>query len=388
MRNIKIGIVAGEASGDLLGSNLIVAVKARIPGVRFIGICGPKMQAQGGESLYPMDTLSVRGYVEVLRNLKRIFKIRKSLKQYFLNNPPDLFIGIDAPDFNLGLETRLKARGIPVLHYVSPSIWAWRKERLHDMKAAADHVLTLFPFEKTLYDKAGITSTYVGHPLADILPLQGDILQARKTLRLDVASPVIAVLPGSRLAEIDHLALVFIKAMSEIEARLPGVQFLLPFINQETRRRFEQALSNVDNSPQKMYLMFGHAHEAMTAANVVLLASGTASLEAALIGRPMVIAYKMPRLSWLMLRHKAYLPWVGLPNILAKETLVPEFLQKAATPQAIADAVLDYFNDKKTVNELKFKFSLIHNELRQGAANRAAGVVEHMLAEATSQCSV
>ena len=256
------------------------------------------------------------------------------------------------------------------------------------MKAAADHVLTLFPFEKTLYDKAGITSTYVGHPLADILPLQGDILQARKTLRLDVASPVIAVLPGSRLAEIDHLALVFIKAMSEIEARLPGVQFLLPFINQETRRRFEQALSNVDNSPQKMYLMFGHAHEAMTAANVVLLASGTASLEAALIGRPMVIAYKMPRLSWLMLRHKAYLPWVGLPNILAKETLVPEFLQKAATPQAIADAVLDYFNDKKTVNELKFKFSLIHNELRQGAANRAAGVVEHMLAEATSQCSV
>ncbi|MDE3021124.1 MAG: lipid-A-disaccharide synthase [Pseudomonadota bacterium] len=388
MRNIKIGIVAGEASGDLLGSNLIAAVKTRIPGVRFIGICGPKMQAQGGESLYPMDTLSVRGYVEVLRNLKQIFKIRKSLKQYFLNNPPDLFIGIDAPDFNLGLETRLKARGIPVLHYVSPSIWAWRKERLHDMKAAADHVLTLFPFEKTLYDKAGITSTYVGHPLADILPLQGDILQARKTLRLDVASPVIAVLPGSRLAEIDHLALVFIKAMSEIEARLPDVQFLLPFINQETRRRFEQALSNVDNSPQKMYLMFGHAHEAMTAANVVLLASGTASLEAALIGRPMVIAYKMPRLSWLMLRHKAYLPWVGLPNILAKETLVPEFLQKAATPQAIADAVLDYFNDKKTVNELKFKFSLIHNELRQGAANRAAGVVEHMLAEATSQCSV
>ncbi|MBU6460055.1 MAG: lipid-A-disaccharide synthase [Proteobacteria bacterium] len=378
MPAIKIGIVAGEASGDLLGSNLIAAIQQRIPHVTFIGICGPKMQALGAKTLYPMDWLSVRGYVEVLRNLKKILGIRKHLARYFLNNPPDLFIGIDAPDFNLALETRLKAKGIPVLHYVSPSIWAWRKERLDNMRRAVDHVLTLFPFEKPFYDEKGIAATYVGHPLADMLPLAEGMLQTRKKLRLDTESQVVAILPGSRLAEIDHLGPLFIKVMIRISEQLPQVQFLLPFINKETRQRFEEKIPHSGALP-RMVLMFGHAHEAMTAANVVLLASGTASLEAALIGKPMVIAYKMPCLSWLLLRRKAYLPWVGLPNILANETLVPEFLQKAATPTAVSEAVLSYLKDAEKADKIKSRFIQIHQELRQDTANRAAGVVEKIL---------
>ncbi|MDE3207781.1 MAG: lipid-A-disaccharide synthase, partial [Pseudomonadota bacterium] len=233
-------------------------------------------------------------------------------------------------------------------------------------------------FEKPFYDEKGIAATYVGHPLADMLPLAEGMLQTRKKLRLDTESQVVAILPGSRLAEIDHLGPLFIKVMIRISEQLPQVQFLLPFINKETRQRFEEKIPHSGALP-RMVLMFGHAHEAMTAANVVLLASGTASLEAALIGKPMVIAYKMPCLSWLLLRRKAYLPWVGLPNILANETLVPEFLQKAATPTAVSEAVLSYLKDAEKADKIKSRFIQIHQELRQDTANRAAGVVEKIL---------
>jgi lipid-A-disaccharide synthase len=376
----KIAIVAGEASGDLLGSHLIRALKAQHKDLIFIGIAGPKMIAEGAKSLFPIEKLSVRGYVEVLKHLYGLLKLRRSLFKQLLAEKPDIFIGVDAPDFNFWLERKLKKRGIPTIHYVSPSIWAWRRGRMGKIKRAVSHVLALYPFEPALYENAGVPVTYVGHPLADELPLKPNKKAAREVLKIEKSKLVIAMLPGSRQSEVKQHADLFVKTAQIISQDNVNTQFLVPLITRETRQIFEQALyKNLHdkNAPENLDLdiLFGHAHDAMEAADVVLVASGTATLEAALLKRPMVIAYRMPTLSWWILKRMNYLPYVGLPNILAGKFMVPELLQKAATPQKLADAVSLLLVDRNRTQEIKEEFTNIHQTLKQNSAKKAAEVV-------------
>ncbi len=370
-----IGIVAGEASGDLLGSHLIAALRQRRPDINFVGIAGPKMIAAGARSLYPMERLAVRGYFEVLRHYWSLLRMRKQLARHFIDNPPDLFIGIDAPDFNLGLEQMLRNHGIKTMHYVSPSIWAWRHGRIKTIKRAAGHVLCLFPFEKALYDEAGIPATYVGHPLGDMIPLEEDAEEARIELKINQPGPVIALLPGSRQSELDYMADLFVKAAVQIAKELPEVQFLVPLITRETRLKFEQAIYRNNAQDLSFKLLFGHAHMAMAAADGIIVASGTATLEAALLKRPMVIAYRMARMSWMIMKRMGYLPWVGLPNILAGRSVVPELLQDKATPEALAEELLRIMCNREKVAAIKQQFDEIHRELRQNAGEKAAEAV-------------
>lgn len=376
----KVGIVAGEASGDLLGSHLIRALKKHRPDIEFIGIAGPKMQSEGARSLFPIERLSVRGYVEVLRHLPGLLKIRSELAQFFLKTKPDLFIGIDAPDFNFGLEKKLKRKGIRTIHYVSPSIWAWRKGRIGKIRRAVSHMLALFPFEPEIYDQAGIPVTYVGHPLADILPMTPDKQGARERLKLKEDKLVIAMLPGSRQSEVKQLADLYVKTAKLIAQEQPEVQFLVPLITRETRAIFERAIyaNQADETP--IQILFGHAHMAMEAADAVIVASGTATLEAALLKRPMVITYRMPRISWWILKRMNYLPYVGLPNILAGRFVVPELLQNDAVPEKLAEATLRMVSDKVLMQEIGAEFSRIHEALRQNTEEKAAQAILAYLA--------
>ena len=384
----KIAIVAGEASGDLLGSHLIRALKAQRGDLTFIGIAGPKMIGEGATSLFPIEKLSVRGYVEVLKHLYGLLKLRKSLLKQLLAEKPDIFIGVDAPDFNFWLERKLKKHGIPTIHYVSPSIWAWRGGRMGKIKRAVSHVLALFPFEPALYEKAGVAVTYVGHPLADKLPLKPSKSAAREILKIDKNKLVIAILPGSRQSEVKQHADLLIKTAQIISKENKNSQFLVPLITRETRQLFETALYNNtshnqanlnnDDSPNEtldLDILFGHAHDAMEAADIVIVASGTATLEAALLKKPMVITYRMPAISWQILKRMRYQPYVGLPNILAGKFLVPELLQDDATPQKLADAVASLLSDDAYLKEIKQEFTTIHQNLRQNSAKKAAEVV-------------
>ncbi|ROH85285.1 lipid-A-disaccharide synthase [Pseudomethylobacillus aquaticus] len=370
-----IGIVAGEASGDLLGSHLIRALKAQRPDLRFVGIAGPKMQSEGAQSLFPMERLAVRGLFEVLRHLPGLLRLRKQLLRHFLDNPPDLFIGIDAPDFNFTLERKLKRKGIRTIHYVSPSIWAWRKGRLGKIKRAVSHMLALFPFEPALYEKVGIPVSYVGHPLADIIPLASQYQTSREQLRIRDGLAVIAMLPGSRQSEVEQLGDLYVKTAKKILQDQPNVQFLVPLITRETRDIFQQVIyaNQAEHLPIKV--MFGHAHLAMAAADAVIVAAGTATLEAALLKRPMVITYRMPRLSWIFLKRMNYLPYVGLPNILAGKFVVPELLQYEATPERIAETALKLISDRELVKDIEQQFTVLHQQLRQDTASKAAAAV-------------
>ncbi|MDD4911944.1 MAG: lipid-A-disaccharide synthase [Sideroxydans sp.] len=371
-----IAIVAGEASGDMLGSLLMQAIKEASPNVRFVGIGGPKMQSVGMDVLFPMEKLAVRGYVEVLRHYREIVGIRSQLRERFIAQPPDLFIGVDAPDFNLNLELALKQRGIPTVHYVSPSIWAWRGERIHKIKQAVSHMLALFPFEAPLYEKAGVPVTYVGHPMADFLPDEPKRAEMREQMRiLPRNAKLFAFLPGSRQSEVRHLAKTYIETAKLILQKLPDAQFLVPLASRETRNIFEEVLWKLEAQQLPITMLFGHAHDAMIAADGVLVASGTATLEAALLKRPMVITYKMPALSWWLTKRKQYQPYVGLPNILAGRFVVPEILQDDATPENLAQALLNLVNDKNAVAELEQTFSTIHHTLRQGTAQKAAAAI-------------
>jgi lipid-A-disaccharide synthase len=370
-----VGIVAGEPSGDLLGAELVSALRRRRPGLRFAGIAGPKMMAAGVEALYPMDKLAVRGYVEVIKHYREITGIRASLRRRFLAGRPAAFIGIDAPDFNLDLEATLKAAGIPTIHYVSPSIWAWRGGRIRKIRRAVSRMLTVFPFEAPLYERAGVPVTYVGHPLADMLAGVPGRAAVRAELRLPAAAPVVALLPGSRVSELEQLADLFVAAAERIAQAVPGVRLLVPLVNRQTRELFEAALYRRQSGKLDITLLFGHAHAAMAAADVVLVASGTATLEAALLQRPMVITYRMPQLSWWIMNSRRYQPWVGLPNILAGEFVVPELLQDAATPDALAAAVIDLLQDKAKREAIERRFAAMAVELRQDAAERAAAAV-------------
>jgi len=371
-----IGIVAGEASGDLLGSHLIRALKKHRPDLDFIGIAGPKMISEGAVSLFPIEKLSVRGYVEVLRHLPGLLKIRKEVFKSILKSHPDLFIGIDAPDFNFDLERKLKRKGIKTIHYVSPSIWAWRKGRIGKIRRAVSHVLALFPFEPAIYQDAGIPVSYVGHPLADMIPVEPNKADAREQLKLKSHQLVIAMLPGSRQSEVKQLADLFVKTARKMLDVMPNIQFLVPLITRETRKIFEQAIyDNQGEEHLPIQILFGHAHLAMEAADAVIVASGTATLEAALYKRPMVITYRMPWLSWQILKRMNYLPYVGLPNVLAGRFVVPELLQNEATPERISEATLKLLEDKTLIEEIKKEFTDMHHQLRQNTEEKAAEAI-------------
>ncbi|NOS98987.1 MAG: lipid-A-disaccharide synthase, partial [Methylotenera sp.] len=329
---------------------------------------------EGAKSLFPIERLSVRGYFEVIKHLYGLLKLRRQLLQHLLNNRIDLFIGIDAPDFNFWLEKQLKNKGITAIHYVSPSVWAWRKNRINKIKHAVTHMLALFPFEPALYQQAGVPVTYVGHPLADMLPLVPDTTAAREGLRLKPESLVIAMLPGSRQSEVQQHAALFVKTAKLIYSEHPETIFLVPLITRETRNIFELAIFN-EHESLPIQILFGHAHDAMEAADVIIVASGTATLEAALLKKPMVITYRMPNLSWQLLKRMRLQPYVGLPNILAERFVVPELLQHDATPEKLAEAALKFVHDTSYTADIKAEFTKMHHSLQKNTAEKAAAVI-------------
>jgi lipid-A-disaccharide synthase len=371
---LRIGIVAGEASGDMLGGLLMQALKNKRSDIEFVGIAGPKMMREGAQSLFPIERLSVRGYLEVIKHAFGLMRIRQQLIKHFLDHRVDIFIGIDAPDFNFYIEKRLKKQGIKTIHYVSPSIWAWRKNRLNKIKRAVSHILTLFPFESALYQEAGVPVSYVGHPLADALPMQPDTAAARATLRLKPSDLVVAMLPGSRQSEVQQHAALFIQTAKKLHADYPNALFLVPFVTRESKQIFELALFH-EHEPLPIQILFGHAHDAMQASDVVIVASGTATLEAALLKKPMVITYRMPILSWWILKRMLLQPYVGLPNVLAGKFIVPELLQHDATPEKLAQAAIKLISDTLAIEEMKAEFNKIHISLKQNNAEKASNMI-------------
>jgi lipid-A-disaccharide synthase len=355
------------------------SLRARHPGLHFVGIGGPKMEAAGAEILYPMEKLAVRGYVEVIKHYWEIVGIRRRLRKYFLRNPPAMFIGVDAPDFNLDLEIDLRRAGIPTVQYVAPAIWAWRRERIHKVKQAVSALLTLFPFEARLYEGAGVPVRYVGHPLADLLAVLPPPEAVREELRVPIGVPVVAMLPGSRVSELENMAELFVRTAVKLSEQVENIRFLVPFASRETKALFEAAMYRVEPENLNLTMVIGHSLEAMAAADVVLVASGTASLEAALLKRPMVITYKMNRLSWWLLRKRAYLPFAGMPNILAGQAVVPELLQDAATPDSLAEAVKTLLYDKDARARLDTHFESMRHDLRQNTAEKAAAALIPLL---------
>lgn len=373
---LRIAMVAGEASGDLLASHLMVALKKHFPDAEFFGIGGPRMQGQGFESWWPMESLSVMGYWDALKNYREISGIRRQLKKRLLDIRPDIFIGVDAPDFNLGLETALKDSGIRTIHYVSPSIWAWRGGRIGKIGRAVDRVLALFPMEAPIYEKAGIPVSYVGHPMADQIPLQTRKRDVREKLGIARDIPVIAMLPGSRQGELAMMADTFVQTAKKIHAdALPNALFVVPLATRETRLQFETAIYQQQAGDIPFRLLFGHAQDALGAADVSLVASGTATLEAALIKRPMVITYKIAKFSYWLMKRMAYLPYVGLPNVLCGRFVVPEILQDDATPERLAEALVALYEDKDNARAVESTFTELHVLLQQNNAEKAARAV-------------
>ena len=374
-------MVAGEASGDLLASHLIAALKQHLPDAVFYGIGGPKMQAQGFDAWWPMDKLSVMGYWDALKHYREIAGIRRQLKKRLLDLKPDIFIGVDAPDFNLGLETDLRSAGVRTVHYVSPSIWAWRGGRIKKIARAANRVLALFPMEPPLYEKERIPVTYVGHPMADIIPLQTNKQLVREKLELPRHVPIFAMLPGSRRGELEMMADTFVQTAQLIRERhLPNAQFVVPLATRETRLQFEAAIYRQQAGDVPFRLLFGHAQDALGAADVSLVASGTATLEAALLKRPMVITYKIAKFSYWLMKRMAYLPYVGLPNILSGRFVVPEILQNEATAENLCEALVKQYQDKENAEAVEAAFTDLHLQLRQNTAEKAAQAVLQCLA--------
>lgn len=375
-RAVRIAMVAGEPSGDLLASHLIVALKERLPDAIFYGIGGPKMQGRGFDSWWPMEKLSVMGYWDALKHYREIAGIRRQLKKRLLDLKPDIFIGVDAPDFNLGLESALKSAGVRTIHYVSPSIWAWRGGRIKKIGSAVNHVLALFPMEPPLYEKENIPVTYVGHPLADIIPMQTSKKVVREKLALPRDYPIFAMLPGSRKGELEMMADTFVQTAKIIcERFLPNAIFVVPLTTRETRLQFEAAIYRQQAADIPFRLLFGHAQDALGAADVSLVASGTATLEAALIKRPMVITYKIAKFSYWLMKRMAYQPYVGLPNVLAGRYVVPEILQDEATPENLAEALIKLYEDKENAEAVEEAFTDMHWQLRQNTAEKAANAV-------------
>ncbi len=374
----QFGMVAGEASGDLLASLLLDGMQQRWPGLHSAGIGGPQMARRGFEAWWPSEKLAVRGYVEVLRHYREIVGIRKSLKARLMGQRPDMFIGVDAPDFNLDLERDLKREGIKTVHFICPSVWAWRAERVHKIGASADHVLCIFPFEVELLAQAGIDASFVGHPLASVIPLEPDRAAARRSLGLADTDQVLAVLPGSRQSEVQYLADRFFEAAALVKRAHSAIKIIVPAMP-ALKAAITQAAGRAGLAGDVMVLE-GQSHTALAACDVTLIASGTATLEAALFKRPMVIAYAMNPLSWQIMKRKKLQPWVGLPNILCRDFVVPELLQDAATPQALAGAVMAWLDQPERLAALQDRFTDLHHQLRRDTATLATDAIEKVLA--------
>lgn len=370
-----IAISVGEASGDLLGAHLIRAIRQRLPHAKFIGIGGERMKAEGFESLYDQEQLAVRGFVEVVRKLPAILKIRKGLLNDLLQIRPDVFVGIDAPDFNLGIAQKLKAAGIPTVHYVSPSVWAWRRERVHKIVRQVDRVLCLFPMEPQLYLDAGGKALFVGHPMAQTMPMEDDRIRARTQLGIDQNIPVFTLMPGSRVSEIDYMAPVFFQTALLLLQRYPQARFLLPAATAATRKRISAISARPEFAHIPLLITDKQADTACTAADVVLVTSGTATLEVALCKRPMVISYKISPLTYAYVKRKIKVPHVGLPNILLGKEAVPELLQHDAVPEKLAQAVAHWYEHPDEADQLKQDFRRLHHLLKQDTAALAAQAV-------------
>ncbi|GAB1386623.1 lipid-A-disaccharide synthase [Melaminivora sp.] len=379
----RIALVAGETSGDLLAGLLLDGLQAQWPQVRSMGIGGPRMTERGFTAWWPSERLAVHGYsIELVRRLLGILQIRRQLRQRLLGpDRPQLFIGVDAPDFNLGLETSLRAAGIKTVHFVCPSIWAWRPERVEKIRRACDHVLCIFPFEPALLAGHGIDASYVGHPLASVIPLQPDRQAARQALGLQADDQVLAILPGSRSAEVAYIAKPFFQAAALVRRGHPAIKMIVPAVP-ALQARLEQ-LARECGLEQVLTIVTGQSHTVLAACDVTLIASGTATLEAALFKRPMVIGYHMHPWSWRLMQRKQLQPWVGLPNILCRDFVVPELLQDAATPQALAAAVLDWLaagqQQPERLAALEARFTDLHHSLRRDTPWLAAQAIRHLL---------
>jgi lipid-A-disaccharide synthase len=374
----NLGMVAGEASGDLLAGLMMAGLRKRWPALRASGIGGPQMAQHGFEAWWPHDTLAVRGYIEVLKCYPRLLRMRKQLGDRFLAELPDAFIGVDAPDFNFGLETRLKAAGIKTIHFISPSIWAWRAERIHKIRHAVDHMLCVFPFEPVIYEQADIAASYVGHPLADAIALEVSQIDHRSALGLAGDAPTVAVLPGSRRSEIRHIAPRLLAACAQMHRQRPYLRYLLPVVPGLLDLVAPMVQQFAPGVP--IMVLQGRSHEALAACDVALVASGTATLEAALFKKPMVITYHVPWLEWQRLKRMRYQPWVGLPNILLRDFAVPELLQDNATPDKLVQAAFDWLDHPTRGEELVQRFHAMHLELRRNTAQAATHAIEKILA--------
>ena len=378
MASLTIGIVAGEASGDILGAGLMKAIHKQYPDARFLGIGGPLMIEQGFATLFPMERLSVMGLIEPLKRLPELLRIRRTLRQRFIESPPDLFIGIDSPDFNLDLELALRNAGVLTVHYVSPSVWAWRRWRVKKIAKAVDRMLTLFPFEAQFYLQHNVPVTFVGHPLADQLPLESDQSEARKALDIDPHSKLIALLPGSRGGEVRMLGQAFIDTARWCLHQRSDLKFIMPAANEARREQLQQLLQEYGKG-LPITVVDGQSQTAMAASDVVLMASGTTTLEALLLKRPMVVAYRMAALSYAIISRLLTAPFISLPNLLAGEALVPEILQANVRPEMLGPLVLDRLQDADLQRRLRDRFTLIHQELKLDASERAAQVLLTMI---------
>lgn len=378
MERLRVGMVAGETSGDLLAGLLLGGMKARWPDMLAQGIGGPNMSAHGFEAWWPYEKLAVHGFnMELVRRFREIWNIRRDLGDRLLQQRPEVFIGVDAPDFNLGLEARLKAEGVKTVHFVSPSIWAWRGGRINKIHRSADHILCLFPFEPELYHAKGIDATYVGHPLADTIPLEVPRQAARQKLGLPEAAPVLAVLPGSRRGEIRFIAPTFLQAVAKLAQQRPDLRFVLPVVSGVKDMLLPMMAEHAPGV--RIDVLEGQSHDALAACDVTLIASGTATLEAALFKRPMVISYKVSGLSYQLMKRMGYLPWVGLPNILLRDFVVPERLQHEATPEQLVKDVLAWLDQPARASAVEQRFLELHHLLRQNTAQAATDAIAQVI---------
>ncbi|MDC8454778.1 lipid-A-disaccharide synthase [Marinobacter sp. DS40M6] len=377
-RKVTFAIVAGEASGDILGAGLIRSLRLRYPNARFVGIGGDEMIAEGFHSLVPMERLSVMGLVEVLGRIRELFDIRARLMNYLLATPPDVVIGIDSPDFTLGIERRCRDAGIPTAHYVSPSVWAWRQKRIFTIAKSVNLMLTLFPFEARFYEEHGVPVAFVGHPLADRIPMMPDTVGARQSLGLLEDAPVLAILPGSRGGEVERLGTLFLEAARWIQGRRPDLQLVIPCVNRD-REKQVQALVEALDVKLAVTIVRGRSREVMASSDVVLLASGTATLEAMLLKKPMVVGYRLSRVSYALVSRLVKVPYVALPNLLAKEQLVPELLQDDASSESLGEAVLERLENESERARLTAAFSQLHEQLRQGADEQSAAAISALI---------
>jgi lipid-A-disaccharide synthase len=373
---LALGAVAGEKSGDLLAAGVLAALARAEGGLDARGIGGPSMAEAGFERWWDIEALSVNGYAEVLREYPRLRRMREELKRRMVEWRPDVFLGVDAPDFNLNVEKRMREAGVPVVHFIGPSIWAWRAGRIDRIRESVDHMLLVFPFEKEIYDKAGIPSTYVGHPLADAIPPEPPVAQARAALGLSPDRPVVALLPGSRASEVRMMAAEFMRTAAWLHARRPGIQFVVPAASPALFEAMRGTLAQLGLPAElDLRIVSGRSHEALAAADMALVASGTATLEAALFQKPMVIAYRLAWLSYRIMRRMGYLPWVGLPNILCRDWVVPEFIQDAARADRMGAALLAQLDDEPARRAIAKRFAELGAQLRQGCAARAAEAI-------------